>query len=106
MLNVWTRTLLSAASRAVARAPSTVAPLARSFSQLSLAPVRPGPSSNAPGSLYLPVSIAQQTRTFKMPSCMKKKSSPVARNSGAGKTARKHSARRAKRRRQRAKKIN
>ncbi|GAA5956259.1 hypothetical protein JCM8115_001670 [Rhodotorula mucilaginosa] len=57
-----------------------------------------------------PVSLVQpaagQTRAFKMPRSMRKVSSPVARNTGKGKTARKHSARSAKRRRMRRGKIN
>lgn len=40
-----------------------------------------------------PVQPAGQTRAFKMPRSMRKVSSPVARNTGKGKTARKHSAR-------------
>ena len=40
-----------------------------------------------------PVQAAGQTRAFKMPRSMRKVSSPVARNTGKGKTARKHSAR-------------
>ncbi|GAA6018545.1 hypothetical protein JCM11491_006441 [Sporobolomyces phaffii] len=104
MLSLLTRSLLASAPRPLARASlpsSSTLPLLRSFSHLSLArPTLPSPLPKLSEQLEL------QTRTFKMPSCMRKKSSPVARNSGAGKTARKHSARRAKRRRQRAKKIN
>ncbi|GAA5912231.1 hypothetical protein JCM8208_001308 [Rhodotorula glutinis] len=70
------------------------------------------PFQRAPSSPLLapgPTAAAHplgQTRTFKMPKCVKRRASPVARNGGAGKAARKHSARAAKRRRQRSKKIN
>ncbi|GAA5848560.1 hypothetical protein JCM9279_006604 [Rhodotorula babjevae] len=60
----------------------------------------------APAAAPAPTGPLGQTRTFKMPKCVKRKASPVARNGGAGKAARKHSARAAKRRRQRSKKIN
>ncbi|TNY20017.1 hypothetical protein DMC30DRAFT_417355 [Rhodotorula diobovata] len=55
------------------------------------------PIPTAPGPLG-------QVRGFKTPKSMRRKASPLARN--GNKTARKHSARAAKRRRQRAKKIN
>ncbi|GAA5928129.1 uncharacterized protein JCM15063_003794 [Sporobolomyces koalae] len=101
MFNLVARPLLSASARPLARiATPSSTPLSRAFSQLSL--TRPA----LPPTLPRPSALEQQHRTYKMPSCMKKKASPVSRNSGAGKTARKHSARRAKRRRQRAKKIN
>ncbi|GAA5826347.1 hypothetical protein JCM3770_000131 [Rhodotorula araucariae] len=79
----------------------------------SSAPSRPSllASASAPSLLQRlaanPAAVpVGQVRTFKMPRCMRKKASPLARNGGAGKAARKHSARAAKRRRQRAKKIN
>ncbi|GAA5908663.1 hypothetical protein JCM5296_006004 [Sporobolomyces johnsonii] len=106
-LRTATRTLGSTARPCVCRAPA--APLQpRLFSTsspvLSLLHAAPRPSFAPSASPSLPPS--HQVRTFKMPSCMRKKKSPIARNGGAGKTARKHSARAAKRRRQRAKKIN
>ncbi|GAA5982188.1 hypothetical protein JCM10908_004774 [Rhodotorula pacifica] len=88
--------------------PSSISTSFRSLSTALLSPQTPlqrllkvptAASSAAP-------AIAGQTRGFKMPRSMRKVSSPVARNTGKGKTARKHSARSAKRRRMRRGKIN
>ncbi|BGP15792.1 hypothetical protein JCM10213_005726 [Rhodosporidiobolus nylandii] len=49
---------------------------------------------------------ATQVRTFKMPSCMRKKKSALSRSGGQGKTARRNGAKKAKRVRMRIKKIN
>ncbi|GAA6007699.1 hypothetical protein JCM10207_004844 [Rhodosporidiobolus poonsookiae] len=67
-------------------------PLQGTVPALALAPARP--------------QQATQVRGYKMPACMRKKKSPTARNGGAGKTAMKRGARRAKRRNMRIKKIN
>ncbi|GAA5819938.1 hypothetical protein JCM10212_001554 [Sporobolomyces blumeae] len=114
MFSLAPRTLLSTASRTlVSTACPRVHPIAtRSFSPWALArpslvvsvPRLPTPTRSAASGEVLHEQL--QVRGYKMPSCMKKKASPIARNGGAGKTARKHSKRGAKRRRQRAKKIN
>ncbi|KPV75279.1 uncharacterized protein RHOBADRAFT_53275 [Rhodotorula graminis WP1] len=93
--------LLSTSSPAPSRSPFTA--LHRALSPVS-APTTTVPSAGAAAPTT--TSPLGQTRTFKMPRCVKRKTSPVARNGGAGKAARKHSARAAKRRRQRSKKIN
>ncbi|GAA5945749.1 hypothetical protein JCM3775_005837 [Rhodotorula graminis] len=92
--------LLSTPSPAPSRSPFTA--LHCALSPVS-APTTTVPSAGAAAPTTSPLG---QTRTFKMPRCVKRKTSPVARNGGAGKAARKHSARAAKRRRQRSKKIN
>ncbi|BGP39725.1 hypothetical protein JCM10449v2_003676 [Rhodotorula kratochvilovae] len=113
--------LLQSATRAL-RAPLARPCLCRSALPSSSSPTlrllstsapRPSPwlaSTAAPFLLQRAATPAAapvgQVRTFKMPRCMRKKASPLARNGGAGKAARKHSARAAKRRRQRSKKIN
>ncbi|GAA5904515.1 uncharacterized protein JCM6883_006518 [Sporobolomyces salmoneus] len=106
MLNLLARSLLTMAARPLTRTTLPAPSLLRSFSSLSLRPSLPTLPRIEQTQQRSAFGGLQQTRTFKMPSCMRKKSSPVSRNSGAGKTARKHSARRAKRRRQRAKKLN
>ncbi|GJN89040.1 hypothetical protein Rhopal_002014-T1 [Rhodotorula paludigena] len=94
------RSLSSTARPSLQLAPS---PLQRA---LQAAP-RPAFAASTPASA--PQPQAQQVRGFKMsviPRRMRKKASPNARNGGAGKTARKHGAKAAKRRRMRIKKIN
>ncbi|GAA5874608.1 hypothetical protein JCM3774_004660 [Rhodotorula dairenensis] len=76
------------------------------FSQPALRQPRSSLVAAATSSIQASVFDAGQTRGFKMPRSMRKVSSPVARNTGKGKTARKHSARSAKRRRMRRGKIN
>jgi len=68
--------------------PSPLVALRRAASPVQLPATAPAPAP-APA----PTGPLGQTRTFKMPKCVKRKASPVARNGGAGKAARKHSAR-------------
>lgn len=103
--------LVSGASRALAASSAAVRPCvcraappftARPLSTAVL-PSSPTPLQRllaaraAPSLLFAPTAAASspagQTRGFKMPRSMRKVASPVARNGGKGKTARKHSAR-------------
>ncbi|BGP07714.1 hypothetical protein OF846_002018 [Rhodotorula toruloides] len=72
--------------------------------ELAQAGARPGfwHSSSSP----LSSAVQQQVRGYKMPKCMRRKASPLARNGGKGKTARRKGMLKAKRRRMRIKKIN
>ncbi|GAA6027622.1 hypothetical protein JCM8097_007951 [Rhodosporidiobolus ruineniae] len=125
LLQGATRALRTATRPCTCRAPSAL-PQARLFSSSISSPLRPStaPASTStspilrllqsqPRPAFAPAPLAPQppaalgqVRTFKMPACVRKKKSAVARNGGAGKTARKNGARRAKRRRQRINKIN
>ncbi|BGP55186.1 hypothetical protein JCM8202_006343 [Rhodotorula sphaerocarpa] len=115
--------LVSGASRALAASsaavrpcvcraapPFTARPLSTAVLPSSPTPLQRLLAARAAPSLLAPTAAATspagQTRGFKMPRSMRKVASPVARNGGKGKTARKHSARKAKRARMRRGKIN
>ncbi|BGP31731.1 hypothetical protein JCM10296v2_003505 [Rhodotorula toruloides] len=72
--------------------------------ELAQAGARPGFWHSSPSPLSS--AVQQQVRGYKMPKCMRRKASPLARNRGKGKTARRKGMLKAKRRRMRIKKIN
>ncbi|GEM07547.1 hypothetical protein Rt10032_c03g1564 [Rhodotorula toruloides] len=65
---------------------------------------RPGFWQSSPSPLSS--AVQQQVRGYKMPKCMRRTASPLSRNHGKGKTARRKGMIKAKRRRMRIKKIN